>query len=72
MLRFHVTVTPSDEVLGLRRELDELRSELQKLRDEFHRVEYRYGCEVRINQQILDYCRQQGIKLPDRFFGRSY
>ena len=65
-------VTPSDEVMSLRRELDELRVELKKLRDDFHRVEYRFGCEVRINEQILDYCRQQGYQLPARFFERPY
>jgi len=71
-LRFHLIVTPSDEVTSLRREVDELRQELQRERDKYRMVEYRYGCEVRMIGQILDYCREQGYILPPRLLQRPY
>lgn len=72
MFRLHVILTPSEEVLSLRREVQELRESIDQLRQDIHRLEYRYGCEVSMNSQILDWCKQNGIELPKRFYDRPY
>lgn len=63
-LRLHVYLSPSDELTKLRREIDELKSEVQKYKDSERIAVFRYGMEVTINTRILDYCRDNGIKLP--------
>ena len=71
-LRLHVYLSPSDELTQLRREADELRSKLQRHTDELRQAEFRYGCEVTINNRILDFCKQNGIVLPKDLLDRPY
>lgn len=71
-LRLHVYLSPSDELTELRREVDELRSKHQRSVDDLRQAEFRYACEVTINNRILDFCRQNGIALPKDLTERPY
>ncbi len=65
-LNINVRYTPSDEVLALRQRIAELEARAEKLEQENRRFEYRYCCEVQMKDQLVDYVRAQGVKIPDR------
>ena len=71
-LKLEVTVTSSDEVQDLRRQLSDLASQLQDLKDQVNRVEYLYRCETIINLKLTDYCRAHGLKIPRHLLQRPY
>ena len=67
MLRFHVIFTPSDEVLNLRRELEELKADHKRVQDELHRIEFRFCAQVNLQMQLGDWARENGVQIPPRF-----
>lgn len=69
--KFEVVVTPSDEVLQLRQQVEELEDKLASLKERCNRIEYLYNCECIINLQITDYCRDRGWKIPRRYFDHA-
>ena len=71
-LRLHITLSPSEELLALRRENEDLRQELDRLRSDFKRNEYRFACESILNNKLIDLCRESGIEVPKTFFNRPY
>lgn len=71
-LPVHVRVSPDDEVLSLREQVQSLTEALSGLRKEYTRAEYLYRCETVINSRLVDVCRSHGIKLEASFFSRPY
>lgn len=63
-----VRVTASDEVKELQRRVAELEEELRSTKDVLHRSEFRRGCEMRVRENILDYCHEHGLKIPRELF----
>lgn len=71
-LPVHVRVSPDDEVLSLRQQVQTLTESLAALRRDFTHTEYLYRCETVINNRLVDVCRAHGIKLEASFFSRPY
>lgn len=71
-LHLEVTVTTSDEVLSLRSQIVDYQERLDQLEQQYRKVEFWYSCEVRINAELVDLLRQNGIVLPARFLNRPY
>lgn len=69
--KLEIVLTPSDEVLQLRQQVEDLQDRLAALKERCNRIEYLYNCEVIINLQITDYCRDQGWKIPRRYFDHA-
>lgn len=65
-LQVEVILTDSNMVQSLRQQLTQLQAEHDRLRDSFAHTEYKYRCEVLVNMQIMDYCKDKGIKIPRR------
>lgn len=63
-LNLNVSLTPSERVQALEKQVAALSSELSTLQREYNRVEYLYFCESKINQRIQDYCAENHFWLP--------
>lgn len=63
-LNLNVSLTPSERVQALEKQVAALSSELSTLQREYNRVEYLYFCESKINQRIQDYCAENHFRLP--------
>lgn len=66
-LNVQVTVTPSDEVLDLRRQITELKEEKLDLKARLDRCEYLLMCQHGINDQLRQLLINNGIKIPRHF-----
>lgn len=66
--KIEIIVTNSDEVKELREKLDALGKDYLQLQQEYKRTEWKYACECNLRMQITDWCREQGISIPKRFF----
>lgn len=71
-LKLEVSLTPSDEVQQLRRQLSDITSRLSELEVQFNRAEYLYRCETIINLRLQDFCREHGLKVPRHLLGRPF
>ena len=60
-LEIHVRVSPDDEVLALRAKVAELEAQGAEYKARADRAEFRYRCEVLINQELQDLCRAHGV-----------
>lgn len=69
-LKLEVSVTPSDEVQALRRQVSDLTSQVETLRKECNRASFLYRCETLINLQLSDLCKEHGVRIPPRLFQR--
>ena len=49
-----------------RREIAALNAELVQLKTRYNRLEFLYRCECHNMMEILDFCRDHGVKLPRR------
>lgn len=58
----HVRYTPSDEVLALRAEVEQLRGQVDKLQTQLTRAEVRYAQECIINLRLEDELRDHGVR----------
>lgn len=65
-LELDVRLWPSDEVSALRAELAELQATLATERETYRRLEYQLRCEVMVNIQLVDLCREAGLQVPSR------
>lgn len=69
-IELFVRLSPSDEVMQLRADVAHLEERLDQLRKEYNRTEFLYRCEVMINSQLVDLCREHGIRLHPAMFQR--
>lgn len=69
-IELSVRLSPSDEVMQLRADVAYLEERLDQLRQEYNRTEFLYRCEVMINTQLVDLCREHGIRLHPAMFQR--
>ena len=69
-LRIFVELEESKKVQGYESEIKKLLQDLEQLKSQFNHVEYLYRCEVLINLQLMDFCRQQGITIPRKLMLR--
>ena len=58
-----VRLVSDEEVLNLRREVESLTARLEGLQTEYNRLEYRYRCEVIVNMELVDLCREHGVPI---------
>ena len=69
-IELFVRLSPSDEVMQLRADVAHLEERLDQLRKEYNRTEFLYRCEVMINSQLVDLCREHGIRFHPAMFQR--
>lgn len=60
-LELHVTVKTDDEITALRARVAELEAQLAEEQQARKRAEFRYGCECRINAELVDLCRANKV-----------
>lgn len=58
-----VILEASDEVQALRRRVAELEDQLREMTAQRDRAEYKYRCEVTVNGELVDLCREQGVNV---------
>lgn len=66
--KIEIIVTNSDEVKDLRERNELLNKDLLRLQADLKRTEWKYACECNLRMQICDWCREQKISIPKRFF----
>lgn len=69
-IELSVRLSPSDEVMQLRTDVSRLEDQVDQLRQAYNRTEFLYRCEVMINTQLVDLCREHGIRLHPAMFQR--
>lgn len=69
-IELSVRLSPSDEVMQLRSDVSRLEDQVVQLRQAYNRTEFLYRCEVMINTQLVDLCREHGIRLHPAMFQR--
>lgn len=69
-LQVNLSVTDSQEVLDLRDQITQLHAEIAQLKERNRSLEYDYRCEVVINMELVDLCRNNGIKIRRPLVGR--
>lgn len=67
-----VILENSEHVHQLESQIESLTLELSKLQALHRQLEYRFSCEVTQNMAIKDWCRANGVKLPQRFYEIPY
>lgn len=67
-----VSLKEDEEVQRLREEISVLQARNSTLQIELDRAQYLFRCESILNNQLVDLCRQHGIKLDSAFFARPY
>lgn len=67
-----ISLKEDEEVKRLKEENEALQSRLNGLQAELNRAQYYFRCESVLNNQLVDLCRQHGIKLDSAFFARPY
>ena len=68
----NVHVTPSEQVQELLSRIAELEEELRSTKEILHRSEFKRGCEMRVRENIIDYCKDHGLKLPRELFSELW
>lgn len=69
-LNLAVSVCDAQEVQELKQRVAELQDELERTKVRLNRAEYLHRCEVIINAELCDICRQHGIKVRPSMFDR--
>ena len=59
-------------VTKLREQLAELQDKNEELIQRCNKAEFRLRCEYAVNDQIMDFCREQGIEVPKRLLNRPW
>ena len=67
-----VILENSEYVHELELQRDNLTLELSKLQALHKQLEYRFSCEVTQNMAMKDWCRENGVHLPQRFYQIPY
>lgn len=67
-----VILENSEYVHELESQRDNLTLELSKLQALHKQLEYRFSCEVTQNMAVKDWCRANGVNLPQRFYDCPY
>ena len=76
----YILFNPAREMLKKRQDkvkddidsAEKSREDAAKLKEEDRRLEYRYCCELQMKDQLVDFIRAQGVKVPDRLLRRPY
>ncbi len=58
-----VRVLPGDELVALREQLADMKKRLETLQAEYNKTEYRFRCETVINNRLIDFCRENGLRI---------
>lgn len=58
-----VRLVPHEEVLTLREEVKKAYEELDTLRLAYNKTEYRFRCESVVNNRLIDFCRENGLRV---------
>lgn len=69
-ITLHIVLTPSDEVLELRKTIADLELKNFELTQQLKRCESNLMWEYQVNQRITDYCKDHDFILPKHFFYR--
>lgn len=69
-IELHITLTPSDEVLTLRKQVSDLELKNLELTQQLKRCENNLMWEYQVNQHIVDFCKEHNFSLPKHFFYR--
>lgn len=67
-----ISLKEDEEVKRLREENEQLLSRINQLQQQINRTEYLFRCESTLNNNLVDLCRQHGIKIDKAFFNRPY
>ncbi len=62
MEELKIYLEDSREVSRLKARVAELEGELARSREETRTAEFRYRCESVVNQELLDLCREHGVR----------
>lgn len=65
MIKFHVILTPSEEVTALREDVEDLKVQLGDLQGKYDRIELLYRSECLINMELQDLLRENSIPFRD-------
>ncbi len=57
-----VILRNDDLVNRLRQKIADVQSDNDKLKERYRNLEYKYACEVQVNNELCDICRAAGIK----------
>lgn len=71
-LEIHVRISPDDEVQALRARVAALEKSAAELEERANRAEYRYRCEVLVNQELQDLCRAHGVSFREALKSRPW
>lgn len=67
-----ISIKEDEEVQRLKAENEQLLSRIHQLQQQVNRTEYLFRCESTLNNNLVDLCRQHGIKIDKAFFNRPY
>lgn len=67
-IRLEVALCDADEVKEYKQRVEELEALVEALRADYNRVEFKYRCECTINYRLHDFCREQGVQVPNSLF----
>lgn len=71
-LKVALTVRTEDEILALRARIGALETALEAAQAAYNQVEFRFRCETMVNAQLVDLCREAGVKYRDSLLARPY
>lgn len=67
-----ISLKEDEEIKRLKAENEALQSRVDTLQAELNRAQYLFRCESMVNNQLVDLCRDHGIKIDSAFFQRPY
>ena len=67
-----ISLKEDEEIQRLKAENESLQSRVDILQSELNRAQYLFRCESMVNNQLVDLCRDHGIKIDSAFFQRPY
>lgn len=67
---FTVKVSPADDVLALRKEIEDLRGEVKFWREKLERCEYLFAAECQVTQRLIELLQDHDIRIPRGTFKR--
>ena len=60
----HVKISPDDEIVALRKQIEELQAELKLWREKFDRCEFLFVSECQVTQQLIQVLQDNDIRIP--------
>lgn len=65
VIRLDVVLTPSDTVQRYRAQVADLRAQVKALREQVRHLEWEYGMESHLNNELLDLLRDNGVEVRE-------